>query len=488
MDLKYARLVMIFLLFSTITYASIELSQPPERVYNLGDKLSVELSLITDKDFDGFLRVTIACGDIQIPFFITPMKLQAKRQIIKEIPELTTSGHILGECRIISDLVSAGMILVDEKIEEGILITNKLNITFSGLGNYQPGQDITIEGELKKLSGEYVKNASLGIYINKKEYDVAVNGGIIRYPFKIPDDIKSGMQYITATAEDEYGNKAEAVAGFTVQPKPTTIGLSLNMDLAKPDDEIEIAVKLLDQIGDLMNSTMMVSIKNPGGDRLYSEDVQSNSVVVYHIDRYAMPGEYIIRAENGNIYSNKSLILPKIERLNLSYEDNLLQINNEGNVIYEDNAEIIAESGSKRFSIKKNWLIAPGELENIDLSMDLPGGVYNLSLIPSDNKLRIDYANPDGQVENKLINLQIDDNRALYKKMTQGISSITGRVIGSGEGFTTPFYILLLLIILLVILIVAHRIYYSRINQELEILPKKRSDVSRMLDGLFKKK
>lgn len=484
MNFKRLLWLLILLIHSIFASAAIELTQPIENAYNIGDKISIYLSLIPEQDLEGFLKVILTCEDKQLPFYITPIKLISKQHIEEKIPDLTISRHILGKCKITIALVSNDGVIKEDKVIEHIIITNKLNLSFGKFGKYLPEQEIVFEGTLKDMSGKDVKNASLVLNFNDGDYDAAVKNGAFKYPIKAPANIRSGEHYITAIAEDQFGNKADTLVQLIIIPKPTSLDVSVNKYTFLPGEDIEITLKLVDQNRQQINDAPKLNIKNPRGIDIFSDDVSGNIKFSYHLDQYAIPGAYVIRAEKEDVSGYKIINVSKVEKLSVTLEGNQLLIKNVGNIKYDDKANIAVESEGKNYIIIKKLRLIPGEVIELDLSKEVPEGSYDIKL--ATEGFDVTYKDAANTEIKEISSAEIEDKRPLYKKLLHGLVGITGGVVGIKEGITAPFYLLLFLIIILLIVIYLNKKYFTSYKM-LEEKPIK-SDVSKMLDTTLGKK
>jgi len=108
---------------------------------------------------------------------------------------------------------------------------------------------------------------------------------------------------------------------------------------------------------------------------------------------------------------------------------NVIQIKNIGNVDYSDETTIMLEEGEKKRLVNKKLNLKPGEIIKIDLSKEVPTGIYAVTL-PEE------YAGKDGSGmeltrKNTLLGVEIQDQRSVIQKSLQGISTITGAVVSA---------------------------------------------------------
>ena len=488
MGRKYIYWILLMLVLSYSSYAAIEIQQNFDRQYNLGDKISLQIAVSHERYFEGLLKVSLFCGEKQLPFFITPLTLYQGQKLEEKVPELTASKHILGECRIVIDMADADGTITEQKTIEDIQITSKLNLSLDALWEYLPGQDVVFSGTVKDMDGNTVKNATLSLNFNDGDYDILIKGGSFRHPIKIPETIKSGMHFISILVEDIYGNKADILASLNVIPKPTSLEVTISKFSFFPGETVDILVNLVDQNKEPINDTLKLSIKNSKGIEIFSQNVQSNSKLGYPLEQFAVPGNYLITSQKNDLTEHKSFNVSKIERLAVTSDGSRILIKNEGNTPYDDKANLDVEANGQRYLLIKKLKLIPGEVIEVDLSQELPAGMYNVA-VDTPSGFKVGYSDAAGNSTEKISDVPVDDRRSFFKRVFHGLGGLTGGVIGINEGIAAPFYILILLLAVILAVIYIHKKHFMehRFLEDANVQPKK-NEVSKMLNDIFSKK
>src|SRR3989344_3158321 len=73
--------------------------------------------------------------------------------------------------------------------------------------------------------------------------------------------------------------------------------------------------------------------------------------------------------------------MTEVRRASLDYSEEKILIENTGNVPFIDEIVFILKNNFKSLSLKKEIEIEPGKTFSLDLSKEVPGGVYDI-LVP----------------------------------------------------------------------------------------------------------
>ena len=412
--------------------------------FNLGDKLSAGALILEENDIEGFFRASIVCGNKTFEYYATPLSLKANINKNIDIPDFALFEELLGECYLDFVINSQKEYVIDEAPSALFTVSNALNIFLSKSSfTVNPGEEIKIQGSVKKINDVDVDKANVTLILDNKTIPFTARNGIIDYSLKIPIDIKSYTHFISIIARDEYGNKGKEVIQLEINPIPTIIDTELNKDSFIPSETLEISIKLLDQANDLMEGIINFEIINPDNGKIYMQAVSSDSTLSYTFEMYAVPGKYRLRSFNNDVLTEDTVTMQEYEKLKVTLEGDIIYIENIGNVDYnKKNVVILEDDKNNEYIIQKKIKLKPGESMTIELSKEVPQGNYKVEL-------------PEEIIEN----VPIEDNRGFLKKTGQGISKITGNVIGtSDKALMTPFMASIILVaIVLTLIIVANK-------------------------------
>src|SRR3989344_2193613 len=96
---KIGVLFLMILLILPFAFADINIKSD-QHIYNLGNKIRPSASVLYDKNFEGFFKLTIVCGNYKLQYFLTPISLEANFRTAVNVPELAATDSMLGNCTI----------------------------------------------------------------------------------------------------------------------------------------------------------------------------------------------------------------------------------------------------------------------------------------------------------------------------------------------------------------------------------------------------
>ncbi len=443
-------LVMVFMLsiLATISYAEIKINEPVQGNYNLGDKLSISVQFTPQSAVEGLIKSNLNCGDKSILYYAAPMKVASGGTISHNIPSLTFTNYMLGQCSVTITVSSFDNSFLDERTVTGITVTKDLILTLNEIPDTLPGEQATFKGTLKNARGLSPEKAELKIRFNDQDYSIPFTEGEFAYNTQIPEKINSGIYTVRAFASDEFGNSGEATARFKIPSKATSIEIFPKEETYLPGQSIELTPVLLDQVRKIMEDSVAVEIISPSGNKVFSSDVASNTLVSHKLDDYSEPGVYQIKASKEAIVNTRQVTVSTVEKLEVSMEGNNISIKNTGNVEYNNITTIIAESEGKKYAVNKKVILMPGQIVKFDLSEDIKGGSYSINVEPS-KEIKITYIESNGQSEAGLQNISIVSPDSFFTKAVKGISGITGSFLGAQSKASVVYAVGLLALIII---------------------------------------
>jgi hypothetical protein len=459
--MKKGVLILFFLIVPAVC-AEISLTQGKNE-YNLGDKITVSASLVEDMDFDGFFKVHLECPNYVMPYFVTPTSVEKGFRTGVNVPDLTATKEMMGRCKIKATLEGANG-TIDTKYTDEFEVKNELKISCEA-PEAIPSEEVEISCTARKISGELVGSGTAKVNYRRKELAEGIEAGMFSFRVGIGNDTPAGIQKIAVVAQDPKGNYGDLIFEVNVKAIPTKLENRVNKELFKPGETLEIRPVLYDHIGDLINTTISLEIATEN-KRLVSRDVVSGESVSYIFDSFALPGDYAIRSYAEGLTSERIVKVESLTKIEVEYSNEKAIVRNVGNVRYNDKTTILLENDKGEvFLIEKKLNLNPGESEEVDLSKEVPYGVYDIMLAEG--------SSDSEAVQEKLIeNVEIHDNRPLYKKMGSSIKSnfnmVTGAAI-STAGFISarPLFasIILAIIILCIILFYSKDFIVSKIGK-----------------------
>jgi len=463
--MKYLKRVFVlqFLILFIIptAFADISITLPEKEVYNLGDKISPIVSIKEEQDYNGFFNMNIICKNYNLQYYTIPLSLEAGFRTQLTVPDLSLSKSMMGDCKLKSNFeVSDGESIA--AAESGkFLVTDRLTITMDENLEAKPGENIIILGVARNAGNETLKKGEVDISFRNEQYNINITLGRFEHTIHLDEDAETGFIPILIVVRDKYDNYGDKILNLRVNPIPTRITNIFENDILMPGDNLKVKIILYDHKSNVMEGNINVKVFNPNENIIAEKQVESSNYFEVRMEKNQVPGNYFLLSVFEDIKQQDSFIIGILKKIIMKQEDNFVHIENVGNVEYDDETTIILESYEDTYLINKRIDLEPGEKITIDLSKEVPQGTYDI-ILPEDavedsvqsggtdeGALSEDSTEVTGPV-NVIQDVQIDDNRNVIKKTADGVSSITGAVVGAA-GYVASKPILASIILVLII-------------------------------------
>ena len=479
MKIKYL-CFLIFFLIVPISFADITI-KTDQHIYNLGDKISASASTLHDKNFEGLFKLMLLCGTYKLDYFLTPISLESNFRTAVNVPELLVTQSMIGNCTISGDLINQDNLVIEEGKSNSFIVTEQLVVRAINKNvMLLPGDRLQLVGIVNEAFGNNILTGSTKISLGNSSYEVDSLGGKFNLTIEIPRNIKTGNHIITIVSSDSKGNSGTSFVELEITAIPSYIKTDLTGSEFLPGSKIGIRPSLYDQADDLINTSLDVELASPSGNKIFRKNVISNEEIEYEFSQYAEPGLYNLVTTYKKLLVQSLINVTKIRQVKIVYDNESVYIENVGNVPFEDELKFTLQGIEKNYPITKKIKVEPGKTLNIDLSKEVPFGIYNIN-IP---KLHETFDKVSSLIDQKVVNfisnkenilaanVTIHDNRPIYKKITSGISSITGNLVGSG-GILTKSPIIAPAILIVVVLLIVLR--YAK-NPLMRFIRRKKED------------
>jgi len=463
--LKRVFIVQFLILFIIpVTFADISITLPEKAVYNLGDKISPIVSIKEEQDYDGFFNMNIICKNYNLQYFTIPLSLEAGFRTQLTVPDLSLSKSMIGDCKLKSNFeVSDGENIVTAE-SGNFLVTDKITITMDEKLEKleaKPGENVLIFGEVRKDNNETLKKGEAEISFRNKEYKVNISSGRFEHTIHLDEDAETGFISMLIVVRDKYDNYGDKILTLKVNPIPTRITNIFENDILLPGDNLKVKIILYDHKSNVIEGNISVKVFDFDDKLIAQKQVKSSNYFESEMEKNQAPGNYFLLSIFEDIKQQDSIVIDILRKIIMKQEDNFVHIENVGNVEYDDETTIILESGEDTYIINKKIDLEPGEKITIDLSKEVPQGTYDI-ILPEDavedsvqsedideGVLSEDTVEITGPV-NVIQDVHIDDNRNVVKKTADGMSSITGAVVGAA-GYVASKPLLATTILILII-------------------------------------
>src|SRR3989344_6842471 len=273
-------LIIAVLFVLPFTYAEISI-EADQGSYNLGSKISVSASVLQNAKFEGFFKLSLACENYNLDFFLMPVSLEAGFRTDVNSPSITAKDQMKGNCRIVGKLFNDESAL-EEKSSEVFEVTDELLILpVNSKITELPGKTVEITGVLNQKFGNNVEKGSVEILLEGVSYSAEASEGRFLQEINIPPDIKSGNHEITIMASDIYKNHGQSLVSLDVTPIPTSIQTNLTSTEFGPGSQIPISITVYDQAGDVLPVLVSLEFYSPLNLNVFKKTVMSSEPIVY---------------------------------------------------------------------------------------------------------------------------------------------------------------------------------------------------------------
>lgn len=454
---------LIFILAVPVAFADIIL-EPDQTVYNIGNKIKVSASVLHDKNFDGLFKMTLSCGNYKLQYFYsTPIYLEANFRTAVDMKDpIKATSSMLGNCTITGDLMTNDNLIIEEKGSNNFGVTSQLEVLpVNGRITALPNDSIQIAGVINEAFGNNALKAPTKITLDNNSYAVEALDGKFNITLEIAKNIKSGKHTIGISASDSKGNSGSASVELEITAIPSYIKTELGAGQLAPGSKIQIMPSLYDQADDLINDSLGLELTSPGGTKVFKKSAQSSDKIDYEFSQYAVPGLYVLSTSYKNLHAQNSINITIVREVKVKYENETVFIENIGNIPFEDRLTFIIQNELKKYPITKNINVDPGKILNIDLSREVPLGIYNVMLPIKEGiqslkeKINETLSSLLPEKEDILAaDVTIHDNRPVYKKIASGLSSVSGSLVGAnGLLANNPLITPIILVVILSFLV-----------------------------------
>lgn len=411
-------LLLLIILLVPFVFADISLESKPQQIYNLGDQLILSFT-VQESAADAIFKVNLDCSPYALNYFTNLISLEDNVSLTIPVPNLKISKDMLGACKLKAFLTSFDKETIAKFESDEFLITDELKISFElERTEFLPGESVLISSDA---------GVNVMVFFQNQELNFNPDEEIT---FTLETAIASGSQEVILIAEDEFGNKVEKTVGFVVLPVPTLLEISLAKSDFLPGESVKITVSLLDQAGAQISDK---DLNFKLGEDIISTTIKANNPVSFDLPEFLSPETYTIIASYEEISAETPITIQEVKELEIVFQDNLAYVKNIGNIDYNEDVDFNLEGENSR-TVTKKIRLDPDETTIIDLSKEVPEGSYEVS-------------SPETEATAEV---ELEDNRNIVKKTSQGLGSITGAVISEGNNVSfAPFIFIGLLVVVI---------------------------------------
>lgn len=455
--MKKVLLLLMFFAIIPAVFADVTI-KTNQNIYNIGNGIGASVSVIQANSFEGLFKLSIECGAYKLDYFLTPVSLESNFMSAINIPEITATKSMIGNCTLAGALMSESQV-VEQSNSNGFGVTEQLSILpVQSKITALPSDSIQIAGIVNEAFSNNVLKATTTVALDNISSIIEAIGGKFNATIKIPKNIKSGQHLIGISASDSKGNVGTASVELYIIPVPSYLKLDLSGNVLLPGTKINLLTIIFDQADEIINDSLSLELTSPSSKKIFEKKVQSNENIDYEFSQYAEPGLYGLVATYRDLLAQASLNITKVREVKIKYQNESVIVENVGNVVFADELTFALESNSKKYPITKKVEIEQGKTLIIDLSKEVPFGVYSVFVSLQEGfdlvKDKINISSLLPEQKNILAdNALIHDNRPLYKKAASGFASVSTLLVGA-DGILTKNPIVAPMIIFVILLLI----------------------------------
>ena len=388
-------LVIILIATISITSAEIIINSQPKENYNLGETITVPITVKSLTKYTGVIELNLICSGKEINFYKNGVALSEGEEKRMQ-PSLILTKDIInkskGSCTIKAILGTDYILTNNFRISDTITISASTDLI-----TIDPGQTITLEGSATKPSITSVNGfVQIDVYpenFNKNTTPMitkieTINNGFFLADLTTATTAPSGKYTIILNAYEkdlsgDTTNQGEQKLSFSINQIPTNIEIITVEPKISPGNPLKARAILHDQTGNNIPETIKIEIKDNKNKLLDKFEVKTDEEFVFATKYNQEPGTYMILAKTLNLENTARFSIIEKKDIKLQIVNDTLFVKNTGNVAY-CNKSVLVRIGSQALNIDP--CIEVDTEEKYKLSA--PDGKYEVEIITDEGEFR----------------------------------------------------------------------------------------------------
>jgi len=378
-------LMLTLFLFPLIS-AKIIINQQPEEIYNLGDVISIPVTIVASRDTLGSLNINLVCKDEEVDYKrgIPPLSFNEEYKTDIYVP-LTKNeiGELKGICKVRVYLGEDYAITNDFRISDLILLKTNLQVL-----EFDPGENLLIEGQATRENNKPV-NGFIELSIAEGNTSIlshleTISNSLFLINTSLPKNIKAGALLLKLNAyetdpDGETTNKGFLNQNIRINQVPTSLEIVFESERVEPGTNLRVKAVLHDQTGKKIPSTSTIIIKNENDKTMEQAEIATDEFFEFPVLYNEEPSKWKVIISSNELTSESFFTIPEKESIDIEIINKTLIITNTGNVLYDK--EVLIKIGE--------------EILNIDVYLEVdksqkyiitaPDGKYNVEITAGDS-------------------------------------------------------------------------------------------------------
>lgn len=364
-------LIVIFLFLFPLVSSAILIQDNLDSVYNVGDLVYLNFSVSSLNEVSGFVDSYLVCDDDEMLIRKEYIFLNNQKKNFSLSFPLNEKGECKFTVEFLDNIVSSEEFISSDKI----VINYEMNNRY-----FVPYEKLIINGTVKKENGD--KYTGILEFSGLTEKSIEVQNGVFNFSYEIastavPKIYKIYFKVKEKNSDGKIINSGEESEEIEIKSKPTSIQI-VALDHLKPPTNFSFHVKLLDQVGNVVeNNSVVVKLLDVDKNILLQKQVTSLENVTYEFVGTSKKGSSYINAYYGSISSSFPVYIEDYSAVDVILVGNDLEITNIGNVPYEGSVNFSLNNGSEKEDIYFNVSLELGQIYFYPLKYT---GIYNITV------------------------------------------------------------------------------------------------------------
>jgi len=373
---KIFSIIILGIFLMSFASAAISLETEPKNLYNLNDKIEVDVKINPAPQINDLVILSLVCPETTTEIykeFLYTSETTTKKLIIPLVKEFI--GDSTGDCEIEAKIGDK-----KEIISNTFEISDRLDITVNLNGEQiRPGKIVTIDGSAIRKNSK----PALGTIEAKIDGEILTNGqikdGVFSLEFPLHDNFKAGEHTLTLTAyeknkQGQITNHGEKKVSIMIMQVPTNLEIFLDKKEIMPGTAITGEILLRDQTGQKMNSKAYLAVKNQDDEIIEKIELKTEEEFSYPIKYNELPNKWSLAVYADELINRVDVKILENEDVSVNLINKTLIIENKGNVRY--NKTVSVNIGDEIVDVPVFLNVG----EQVKYSVSAPSGEYKIKV------------------------------------------------------------------------------------------------------------
>ncbi len=385
-------LVFVILLTSIIS-AEIMINQQPIEIYNLGDSITIPVTIKTTNLASGLFQMDLLCDGQQVNFYKNGIKLSAGEEKDLESSLILTEDmikNLKGDCKV------KAIFLGDYVLTNEFKISDLINIQLdTKKTDFNPEESMLIEGKaIKENMGEVNGFIELELVSDDASKSITqlgtINKGFFSINILLPKNVKAGTYSLKLNAyekdSEEHITNNGLFTGYTILIKqiPTNLEIIFENQEINPGENLKVKAVLHDQTGEKIGSNAIISIKNSDSKILEQIEKPTDEFLEYPIAYNEPPAEWKVVAASNKLTAESIFKIKEKQDIKVTLINKTLILTNIGNVPY--NKTLLVKIGNTTINLDTKNL---GVDKTEKYTLVAPEGKYSIEVYDTNNENKL---------------------------------------------------------------------------------------------------